>query len=156
MQSDRQVIDKLVNEQKFEAAAKEAARVREEARRRSDEKTWAWALIKEVQLRTALHGYETAVRFLKEETWPKDPVLQDMLELFFAQSLVTYHSVYSWEINRREHVETKGPVDLKAWTKDQIYREAWSSLMKVWDDRGRLADLKAKDFPDFWSPGDYP
>ena len=156
MQTNRQLIDKLVAEQKFEAAAKEAVRVREEARRRGDEKTWTWALIKEVQLRTALHGYETAVRFLKEETWPKDPVLQDMLELFFAQSLVTYHSVYSWEINRREHVETKGPVDLKAWTKDQIYREAWSSLMKVWDDRGRLADLKAEDFPDFWSPGDYP
>jgi uncharacterized protein YfaS (alpha-2-macroglobulin family) len=156
MQSDRQLIDKLVNEQKFEAAAKEAARIRGEARGRGDEKTWTWALIKEVQLRTALHGYETAVRFLRDEPWPKDPILRDMLELFFAQSLVTYHSAYSWEINRRERVEAKGPVDLKSWTKDQIYQEAWSSLMKVWDDRDRLADSKAKDFPDFWSPGDYP
>jgi len=113
-------------------------------------------LIKEVQLRTALHGYETAVRFLKEESWPKDPVLRDMVELFFAQSLLIYHSSYSWEINRRERVEAKGPIDLKAWTKDQIFQEAWNSLMKVWKDRDHLEDLKAKDFPDFWNPGDYP
>ena len=153
MQSDRQLIDKLVNEQKFEAAAKEAARIRGEARRRGDEKTWTWALIKEVQLRTALHGYETAVRFLKEEPWPKDPILRDMLELFFAQSLVTYHTAYSWEINRRERVEAKGPVDLKAWTKDQIYQEAWSSLMRVWDDRDRLADLQSQGFSGLLEPG---
>jgi uncharacterized protein YfaS (alpha-2-macroglobulin family) len=155
-QTNRQRLEQLVQEQKFEAAAKEAARLREEARRQGDEAKWTWALIKEVQLRTALHGYETAVRFLKEEPWPEGRIHRDMLELFFAQSLVTYHQIYSWEINRRERVEAKGAVDLKAWTKDQIYGEAWNSLMRVWEDRARLEDYRAKDFPDFWSPGDYP
>ncbi len=155
-QTSRQRLEQLIQEQKFEAAAKEAARLQEEARRRGDETGWTWALIKEVQLRTALHGYETAVRFLKEEPWPEGRIHRDMLELFFAQSLVTYHQVYSWEINRRERVEAKGPVDLKAWTKDQIYGEAWNSLMRVWEDRARLVEYRAKDFPDFWSPGDYP
>jgi len=153
---DRKRLDQLISEEKFEEAAKEGARLREEAKRTGDDAGWAWALIKEVQLRLALHGYETSVRFLKEEPWPESPVQRDMLDLFFAQSLVTYHEAYSWEINRRERVEAKGPVDLKAWTKEQIFEEAWSALLRVWEDRGRLQDFKTKDFPDYWSAGDYP
>jgi hypothetical protein len=153
---DRKQLDQLIDEQKFEAAAKDAARLREKAKASGDDAAWAWALIKEVQLRTALHGYETSVRFLKEEPWPQSPVQRDMLELFFADSLMTYYAAYSWEINRRERVETKGPVDLKAWTKDQIFTEAWSALLRVWEDRGRLQDFKAGDFPEFWHSGDYP
>ncbi|MGB7296929.1 MAG: hypothetical protein WBC70_15195, partial [Candidatus Aminicenantales bacterium] len=153
---DRKRLDRLIDEQKFEAAAKEAARLREEAKATGDDAGWAWALIKEVQLRTALHGYETSVRFLKEESWPQNPVQRDMLELFFADSLMTYYAASSWEINRRERVEAKGPVDLKAWTKDQIFVEAWSALLRVWEDRDRLDDYKAGDFPDFWHSGDYP
>ncbi len=154
--ADRQRIEKLINEQKFEEAAKEAARLREEAKKRKDEPLWAWTLIKEVQLRIALHGYETAVRFLKEEAWPSDRIQQDMLELFYAQSLITYANAYSWEISRRERLESRGPVDLKAWTKDEIYAQAWNSLLRVWDDRQRLQDCRAADFPDFWRAGDYP
>ncbi len=153
---DRKRLDQLVSEQKFEEAAKEAARLREDAKRKGDEAGWAWALIKEVQLRTALHGYETSVRFLKEEAWPKSPIQRDMLDLFYAQSLATYFDAYSWEINRRERVEAKGLVDLKAWTREQIFEEAWRTLLRVWEDRGRLQDFQSKDFPDYWSAGDYP
>ncbi|MEW5900885.1 MAG: alpha-2-macroglobulin family protein, partial [Acidobacteriota bacterium] len=153
---DRKRLEEFIKEQKFEQAAKEAVRLREEAKRTGDDAGWAWALIKEVQLRTALHGYETAVRFLKEEAWPAGPLEQDMLELFYAQSLVTYHNAYSWEISRRERVEAKGPVDLKSWTRDQIFIEAWNALLRVWEDRERLESCRARDFPDFWSAGDYP
>jgi uncharacterized protein YfaS (alpha-2-macroglobulin family) len=153
---DRKRLDQLIGEEKFEEAAKEAARLREEAKRIGDEPGWAWVLIKEVQLRTALHGYETSVRFLKEEPWPQSPIQRDMLDLYYAQSLVTYYEAYSWEINRRERVEAKGVVDLKAWTKDQIFEEAWSTLLRVWENRGRLQDFQPKDFPDYWSAGDYP
>jgi uncharacterized protein YfaS (alpha-2-macroglobulin family) len=152
----RQRLDQLISEQKFEEAAKEAARIREAARREDNQSVWAWALIKEVQLRTALHGYETAVRFLKEQPWPTAPVEHDMLDLFYAQSLITYYQAYSWEINRRERVEARGPIDLKSWTRDQIFDEAWSALVRVWKDRDRLQDRRATEFPDFWSRGDYP
>ncbi len=108
---DRKRLDQLIKEEKFEEAAKETARLREEAKRTGDEPGWAWALIKEVQLRTALHGYETSVRFLKEEPWPKSSIQRDMLDLFYAQSLVTYYEAYSWEINQRERMEAKGPID---------------------------------------------
>jgi uncharacterized protein YfaS (alpha-2-macroglobulin family) len=152
----RERLGQLVNEQKFEEAAKEAARLREAAKLKNDGPAWAWALIKEAQLRTALHGYETAVRFLKDEAWPAGPVDRDMLELFYAQSLVTYYEAYSWEINKRERIEARGPVDLKSWTKDQIFAEAWAGLMRVWKDRDRLTDRRTKDYPDFWNAGDYP
>ncbi len=152
----RQAVEKLIDEQKFEAAAAEAARIREEAKKAGDYSLWAWALIKEGQLRTALHGYETAVRFFKEQAWPDSPLERDMLELFFGHSLVVYYQAYSWDINRRERVEAKGPIDLKSFTRDQIFDEAWKALIRVWKDRERLAGHKAGEFPDFWSPGDYP
>ncbi len=154
--ADREAVDKLIAEQKFEAAAAECARIREDARKRGDTTLWTWALIREGQLRTSLHGYETAVRFFKDEPWPDSPLERDMLDLFFANSLVTYYQAYSWEINRRERVEAKGPIDLKSWTRDQIFDEAWQALLRVWRDRDRLAGHKAAEFPDFWSPGDYP
>jgi uncharacterized protein YfaS (alpha-2-macroglobulin family) len=152
----RQAVEKLINEQKYEAAAAEAARVREEARRLGDNALWTWALIKESQLRTALHGYETAVRFFKEQPWPDSPLERDMLELFYAQSLVAYHQAYSWDVGRRERVEAAGPVDLRSWTRDQIFDEAWKSALLVWKDRDRLAGHTAGEFPDFWAAGDYP
>jgi len=155
-ESNRKLVERLISEQKFEEAAKEAARVRDAARRSGDEPLWTWTLVKEVQLRIALHGYETAVRFLKEEPWPSSPVNRDMLDLFFAHSLLTYCHSYSWEINRRERVESAGPLDLKSWTRDQIVAEAWTALGRVWKDRERLEAHNAKDYPDFWEAGDYP
>ncbi|MCX6569664.1 MAG: MG2 domain-containing protein, partial [Candidatus Aminicenantes bacterium] len=152
----RQAVEKLVEEQKFEAAAAECARIREEAKRAGDNSLWTWALIKEGQLRTALHGYETAVRFFKEQAWPDSPLERDMLELFFANSLITYYHAYSWDIDHRERVEAKGPIDLKSWTRDQIFDEAWKSALRVWKDRERLAARKPGEFPDFWTAGDYP
>ena len=87
----RATVEKLVNEQKFEAAAAECARLRAEARKSGDIVLWTWSLIKEGQLRSALHGYETAVRFFKEEAWPDAPLERDMLELFYGKSLVDYY-----------------------------------------------------------------
>src|SRR5665647_433718 len=50
----------------------------------------------------------------------------------FARYL--YHS-YSWDIAQREQVESTGPIDLRSWTRDQIFDEAWQALMRVWKDR---------------------
>ncbi|MGZ5454880.1 MAG: hypothetical protein ACXWHJ_11680, partial [Candidatus Aminicenantales bacterium] len=155
-QASRAAVEKLIAEQKFEAAAAECARIRDDARKRGDNALWAWALIKEGQLRTSLHGYETAVRFFKEQPWPDSPIERDMLELFFANSLVIYYHAYSWDIGQRERVESAGPIDLKSWTRDQIFDEAWQALMRVWKDRDSLAARKPGEFPGFWSVGDYP
>ena len=69
----------------------------------------ASALIRSVQLRTGLHGYETAVRFLKERAVARRASSRaTTLELFYAQALVHYAQAYSWEIAQRERVESTG------------------------------------------------
>jgi len=136
--ADWKEIDRLVSEQKFEEAVKLVGRRREAARKAGDEAEWTRGLIREAQLRTSLHGYETAVRFLKEEPWPKGLLSRAALELFYAQSLVNYFHAYSWEIQKRERVESSGTVDLKAWTATQIYAEAVRAYMRLWPEREAL------------------
>src|SRR5664279_5136043 len=90
-------VERLVSEQKLEEASRRVAKIREEARAAGDEANEAKALIREVQLRTALHGYETSVRFLKDQPWPQGLIPRTTLRLFYAQSLMTYVQAYSWE-----------------------------------------------------------
>ena len=140
-------IDKLIAEQKFQAAADAVAELREAARAAGDNDDWTRALVQEVQLRTALHGYETAVRFLRDQPWPDDPASRAVLDLFYAQSLVTYAQVYSWEIRGRERVASDDEVDLKRWTLDQIVAEANRAYPRVWSERasvGRRVDRRAR------------
>lgn len=149
-------IDRLVSEQKLEEAAKAVAGIRAEARARGDAGEETKALVREVQLREALHGYETAVRFLKEEPWPKTPMARTVLNLFYADALVTYARAYSWEIGQREKVETRGTVDLKAWTREQIWTEAARAFVTVWKEREALGRESVDTLKEFVEVNDYP
>ena len=64
-------VDRLISEQKFEAASDAVGVIREHARGAGDETQWTRALVEETRLRMALHGYETAVRFLRTYIIPK-------------------------------------------------------------------------------------
>ncbi len=149
-------IDRLVSEQKLEEASKAVAAIRAEARGRGDAGEETKALVREVQLREALHGYETAVRFLREEPWPKGVRSQAILNLFYADALVTYARDYSWEIGRREKVETRGVVDLRAWTRDQIMAEAARAFAAVWNERESLGKEDVSTLSEFVEVNDYP
>lgn len=149
-------VDRLVSEQKFEAASEATAKIRAAARAAGDEATETNALIREVQLRTGLHGFETAVRFLKDEPWPKGALSHATLNLFYAQALVNYEQGYSWEIDQREKVDTKGVVDLKAWTKDQIFAEAARAYVAVWKDREALGREPVWKLAEYVQTNDYP
>ncbi|HEY3124342.1 MAG TPA: hypothetical protein VGK70_09810, partial [Thermoanaerobaculia bacterium] len=155
-QADWKEIDRLVSEQKFEEAVKLVGQRREAARKAGDEAEWTRGLIREAQLRTGLHGYETAVRFLKEEPWPKGLLSRAALELFYAQSLVNYFHVYSWEIQKRERVESSGAVDLKAWTATQIYAEAVRAYLRLWPEREVLGGEDVKALAEFLELNSYP
>ena len=154
--ADWKEVDRLVSEQKFEQAAALVAQRRLAAREAGDETEWTRALIRETQLRTGLHGYETAVRFLKEEPWPKELLSRAALELFYAQSLVNYFHAYSWEIQQRERVESSGTVDLKAWTATQIYAEAVRAYLRLWREREALGREDVKALAEFLELNDYP
>ena len=149
-------VDSLINEQKFEEAAKEVGKIREISQENTDNENWTKALVRETQLRMALHGYETSVRFLKDQTWPDDARSITILDLFYAFSLTTYIDAYSWEINQRETVESTLEVDLKKWTKDEIYEEAQKAYVDIWDRRSELSREPVESFGEFLSKNSYP
>ena len=149
-------VERLVSEQKFEEAAAAAGKIREAAHAAGDGPEEAKALVREVQLRTALHGYETSVRFLKDQPWPQGLLPRTTLRLFYAQSLVTYARAYSWEVGKRERVASSGPVDLKAWTRDEIQAEAVRAYSDVWKDREALGRVPVNAVAEFVEPNNYP
>jgi uncharacterized protein YfaS (alpha-2-macroglobulin family) len=152
-------VDKLVSEQKLEAASEAAAKLREEAKHAGDEAGWTKALVRETELRIALGGYETAVRSLKDQPWPKGTLPRVGLQLYYAQALVTYSAVYGWEIGQRERVDTKeaeSRVDLKAWTQDQIFAAAVAAYDDVWKVREALGREPVARLSDVLIPNDYP
>jgi uncharacterized protein YfaS (alpha-2-macroglobulin family) len=149
-------VDRLVSEQKFEEAAKQVDLLLAKAKREKNEADWTRALLTKVQLRSALHGWETSVRILAEEPWPEGALSKAAVRLFYAKSLVDYVSVYSWEISQRERVEAKGPVDLKAWTRDQIAAAAAKEYEQLLGDRNLLGEHLPKDLAPYLVPNSYP
>src|ERR1019366_4350135 len=149
-------VERLVSEQKLEEASQRVAKIREAARAGGDEADEAKALVREVQLRTALHGYETSVRFLKDQSWPKALLPRTALRLFYAQSLVTYARAYAWEIGQRERVASTGAVDLKAWTREEIAAEAVRTYAEVFRDRESLGNAKVAALDEYLVANSYP
>jgi hypothetical protein len=149
-------VDRLISEQKFEAASETVAEIRERARENDDASEWTRALVEETKLRMALHGYETAVRFLRAEPWPEDAVSQAVLELYYANSLATYAHAYSWEIRQRERVEVDGELDLKKWDLEQILEEADRSFLAVWSAREEWGSESVGELSRYIHQNNYP
>ncbi len=153
---DWERVESLKSEQKFEAASDLVAEIRAEARAKNHQETWTRALVEETLLRMALHGYETAVRFLREEPWPEAPVWRSVLDLYYANALITYFHQYSYQIRGRERVVSDETIDLESWTTDQIAQQAHLAFGRVWAQRevwgaqplGKLAVyIEQNDYP---------
>jgi len=149
-------VERLTSEQKFEAATQAVEAIRERAERDGNASEWTRALVEETKLRMALHGYETAVRFLRTEPWPEDAVSQAVLELYYANSLATYARVYSWEIRQRERVETSGDLDLKKWDLEQIVGEADRAFLAVWSAREEWGSESLGELSRYIHQNNYP
>jgi len=149
-------IDKLVSEQKLEAAAVEAEKRLTAAKAGGDELEHARALIKVTQLRISLGGYETAVKRLREEPWPKGQLGQDAVNLYYANAIWRYAMQYSWEIRTREKVDTRGVVDLKQWTAGQLYAEMHRAYGEVWKNREALGTKPIAALAEYFTANDYP
>ena len=132
-----------------------AGKIRVAARTNGDERGGEGARPR-IQLRVALGGYETAVRFLRTETWPEEPVARVTLDLVYASTLVAYENAYSWEIAKRETVSSSLPPDLTAWTKDQIFAEAARAYADARERRDSLGTLPVKRLDRIVEPNDYP
>ncbi|MGQ0508812.1 MAG: MG2 domain-containing protein, partial [Myxococcaceae bacterium] len=149
-------IDQLLSERKVQAALDGAELRLKSAIAKNDEGEHARALIRVTQMRLGLHGYETAVRVLREQPWPKGAAARTPVVLYYANTLVTYARAYGWEIRQRERVEAKGPVDLKAWTLEQIYTEAQRSFDQAWSRRADLGTQKNATLEEYLTDSTYP
>lgn len=149
-------VDRLVSEQKLEAAFEEVTRLKERAQMSGNEAEWARALVKAVQLRTALHGYETAVEFLRKEPWPNEPLARVTLELFYGRAILTYLQMYGWEVRQREKVESARELDLEKWTAEQLHTEALRAYERAWAMRAEQGTRPVGDLGEFIQPNDYP
>jgi alpha-2-macroglobulin len=148
--------EQLLSEQKNEAAASLVENMLASARSAKNSAELTRCLIRYTQLRISLHGYETAVRFLKDQPWPEDVTGSSVLNLYYAGALTNYARNYSWEINKREKIDTKGVVDLKAWTRDQIYEEAQKAFENVWKNREQLGSMPNNQWKEYLTPNSYP
>ncbi len=151
-----QQITLLIDQDKYQEAVDLLDKRVAAARAAGDDAEWSKALIKNVALRIALHGYETSVRFLKDQPWPDDPIAHATLELYYAHALVTYYQAYSWEISQREKTQSKTAVDLKAWTRDDIFAEVSRAYFAVWQLRAELGHRHIDSLGEFLEPNNFP
>lgn len=149
-------VDKLEKKQKYKAALKKVDVILDNAQQQKELKEWRKALIRKVVLQTTLHGYETAVHTLHDEPWPHDGESNSILHMFYAYTLETYYNAYRWEINNREKVASTTDVDLKKWSKGEIFKRIHQHYYKAYQVRYTLGKLSVKDFAQFIRRGGYP
>ncbi|MCK5378802.1 MAG: hypothetical protein KAJ78_05325, partial [Acidobacteria bacterium] len=149
-------VDRLIADQKFQAALDMVEKLRDRATTEENTEVWTRALVEMTQLRVALHGYETAVKELLENPWPEDPTSRAILDLYTAQAMVTYAQQYSWEIRERERVISDEEVDLKRWTHDQIVAAAHRAYGRMWAQRDEWGDGPLGDFSRYLFSNSYP
>lgn len=153
---DWKSVEDLIKEQKMQAAHDKALEILQKGRSVKSELLITQALIKITQLRLALHGYETAVKFLKEQDWPKSSSYQTLLHLYYARSLMTYQSAYSWEIAKREKKTSKDKLDIKSWTTEEIGQEISKSFDAAVNKNESLDELLPVFYTDYFSKNTYP
>lgn len=146
-------VNKLTNEQKNQAALD---LINSEMSSMTDPMDQARVIVKAVQLEMSLHGYETSVKKMKARTWPKDPKAQVLLHAYYARALQNYAAQYSWEIRQREKTVSMATKDLKTWTAQEIYQEAYQSYSEAWKLREFLGTLKKDGFREFIHPNTFP
>jgi len=101
--ADWKEIDRLVEQQKLAEASAKADAILQRAIRAKNEDEWTRALVRCVQLRSGLHGYETAVRFLKEQPWPTWSKGHEMTPHALARLLASFDVLSSqhWVAGRK-------------------------------------------------------
>lgn len=149
-------IQKLISEQKYQAAQDKIKELLPSLQKNSaKERDYVTHIGTLVQLEMALHGYESAVKMLREAPRPKGNLPRWALDLVYAQSLNYYFQSYSWEINGRERVQTKDK-DLKLWTGIEIFDEinrVYSELLKQ---KTELLAQPREALGEFLTPNSYP
>lgn len=149
-------LDRLIAEDKVQEGLAMAERLHRQAQAAGNVEDETRALIRRVQLETALSGFGTAITMLQAEPWPDHSDSRVALDLVFATSLVTYERNYAWEVRQRERVVSDDKVDLERWTSSQILAAAQRSLARLWSERESWASRGLGTLAEYVYPGTYP
>ena len=149
-------VERLVSENKLEVASGVLEVLLGTAQAAGDEEAWTRALVQAVQLRSALHKPERAVRFLRDQPWPQGAAHRVLLDLLYADALTAYSRAYRWEIFQRERVDSGAEVDLGHWSQEQITEAALAAGLDAWSRREELGDVSVARFSFYLEPGNYP
>ncbi|HVT61301.1 MAG TPA: MG2 domain-containing protein [Thermoanaerobaculia bacterium] len=149
-------VDRLIDQQKLEQASTLIEALLAGAEKRGDEAAWARALVRRAAVRIGLGGFETAVQQLREARWPSGVLARTELDLYFGHALRSYAAAYSWEINRRERVDTGAKLELKLWTRGQIVAAAEGAFLEAWKHRDALGREPVGRLAEVLQPNNYP
>ncbi len=149
-------VDELIRDQKLQAASELVGVYLDRAREQGDTGTWTRAMVEEARLKTALHGYEDAVRFLQTTPWPEDAFSRTILDLVYAKALTDYINAYSWEIRQRERMENPAKTDLKRWDLETLVAAANRAFFDAWKDRATWDGRTVRAAKRYIVPNDYP
>ena len=153
---DWKPVDKLTTDQKLEQALAAVVAIRDQCKAAGDEDQLVKALVAQARLAVSLGRFEEAVNVLRAEARPAGMLPRLAVVLYYAWTLTNYLQRYSWEIGQREHIDNKGTVDLKRWTRDEIVDEALRAYGDVWKRRAELSAIEVDAFTDYLTPNTYP
>jgi len=149
-------VEQLIQDQKLRKASELVEVYLDRAQREGDTDTWTRALVEMAQLKTALHGYEDAVRFLQQAAWPRPAFSHTILDLVYAKALTDYINGYSWEIRQRERVENPAKTDLKRWDLETLVAAANRAFYDAWQRRELWAARPVSAAVRYVVPNNYP
>ena len=147
-------VDKLTNEQKYQAALKRLEDVIEKDQQKGLER--ARLLIKRTQLQLGLHGFEKALLALRKTKWPQGKEAQALLKIYYVHALRQYVQRYGWEIRQREAVEAGNDLDLKKWSLERLNREIGNQFWELWKTRKAWGKTPVSAAKEFIAKNNYP
>ncbi len=137
-------IDKLIKNQKFQTAGTKIDALLKQSKQRKDNKNWRQALLLATAMRFKSGKFESAVTFLKAQTWPTDKDSQLMLNLHLAELLKMYVQNYRWEIQKREEITSQKKLPLKKKSLAQLQAEINQAYFKAYQhSRNRNDSIEA-------------
>lgn len=146
----------LIAAGRFAAADTLVQRILEQAIAANDVDTWTRALIERRTLGTVLGAPETAILRLRATPWPDDDLSRAVLELHYAQSLVEYLRLHSYELRSRPRVATGDSLALESWDHTRLVREIDRSLLRAWQRREALGRLAPESWHGYIETNTYP
>lgn len=167
-------VDRLITGQRLTEAVRTLQSLHKAAlaAERADDATRA--AIRLAQVRTTLSHYELAVAVLHEQLqWQQSrrpaagaaagaDAARATLAMFYAQALVQYAQMYSFQVGQRERaaapvgVEPSFPTALRTWTREQLLEEAERALAPAWELRAALGGVPVSALPEYVEPGTRP